>query len=131
MKKAFLLLVVLLLSNLKSFSQTGIVTDDSLVCFPIKYLSFIREDLTKGDQAKKELVELQKSYTTKESENKTLKTNLGLLNAEMVNYSTCQDSIERKNALISNYHMQIGKAKKGNKILTGIVLALTAAFFIK
>lgn len=91
----------------------------------------MREDLMKGDQAKKELVELQKSYSTKESENKTLKTNLGVLNAEMASCYTCQDSLERKNALITNYHTQIQRGKKLNKLLTGLAVVLTALFFAK
>ena len=91
----------------------------------------MKEDLMKGDQAKKELVELQKSFSQQKNENQNLKQNIGILNAEIGTYGTCLDSLEKKNALISNYHMHLAKAKKTSKFLTGFLIALAVAFALK
>jgi hypothetical protein len=46
--------MVMMLSNFKSFSQNDmIIADDSLVCFPMRYLTFIKADLIKGDETEK------------------------------------------------------------------------------
>jgi len=129
MKKIFLLLVVVMLSNSKSFSQNDmIIADDSLVCFPMRYLTFIKQDLIKGDQNEKKVEELNESMSFQQNENKSLKQKLQM---QLDECSTCRDSLEMKNSLIINYHGQINRAKKKNTIYTGLIVILTGLFFIK
>lgn len=121
-------MVVTLFSS-KSFSQTDmIIADDSLVCFPMRYLSFIKEDLMKGDANKKKVQELTESMTVQQNENQSLKLKL---KTQFDECSTCRDSLEMKNALITNYHGQIKRGKNRNKLLTGVVVVLTLLFAIK
>lgn len=118
-----------MLSNLKSFSQTDmIIADDSLVCFPMRYLTFIKEDLVRGDASEKKVQELTESMTIQQNENQSLKQKLKI---QLDECSTCRDSLEMKNALISHYHGQIKRGKKTNRLLTGVVVALTLLFAIK
>jgi len=118
-----------MLSNSKSFSQTDmIIADDSLVCFPMRYLTFIKQDLIKGDQNEKKVEELNESMSFQQNENKSLKQKLQM---QLDECSTCRDSLEMKNSLIINYHGQINRAKKKNTIYTALIVVLTGLFFIK
>ncbi len=118
-----------MLSNSKSFSQNDmIIADDSLVCFPMRYLTFIKQDLIKGDQNEKKVEELNESMSFQQNENKSLKQKLQM---QLDECSTCRDSLEMKNSLIINYHGQINRAKKKNTIYTGLIVILTGLFFIK
>jgi hypothetical protein len=118
-----------MLSNSKSFSQNDmIIADDSLVCFPMRYLTFIKQDLIKGDQNEKKVEELNESMSFQQNENKSLKQKLQM---QLDECSTCRDSLEMKNSLIINYHGQINRAKKKNTIYTALIVVLTGLFFIK
>jgi hypothetical protein len=105
-----------------------IIADDSLVCFPMRYLTFIKQDLIKGDQNEKKVEELNESMSFQQNENKSLKQKLQM---QLDECSTCRDSLEMKNSLIINYHGQINRAKKKNTIYTGLIVILTGLFFIK
>jgi len=118
-----------MLSNLKSFSQTDmIIADDSLVCFPMRYLTFIKADLLKGDQNEKKVEELN-NYMVKK-ENEVSAANKQYLAIKDENYSL-RDSLEMKNALIQNLHFQVNTAKKKNLIYTGVIAVLTILFAFK
>jgi hypothetical protein len=105
-----------------------IIADDSLVCFPMRYLTFIKQDLIKGDQNEKKVEELNESMSFQQNENKSLKQKLQMQLDECL---TCRDSLEMKNSLIINYHGQINRAKKKNTIYTALIVVLTGLFFIK
>jgi hypothetical protein len=105
-----------------------IIADDSLVCFPMRYLTFIKQDLIKGDQNEKKVEELNESMSFQQNENKSLKQKLQM---QLDECSTCRDSLEMKNSLIINYHSQINRAKKKNTIYTALIVVLTGLFFIK
>lgn len=129
MKKIFLLLVVVMLSNSKSFSQNDmIIADDSLVCFPMRYLSFIKQDLIRGDLNEKKVEELSENVNVQKSENISLRQQI---RNQLDECSTCRDSLEMKNSLIINYHGQINRAKKKNMLYTGIIVVLTTLFVLK
>lgn len=118
-----------MLSNSKSFSQNDmIIADDSLVCFPMRYLSFIKQDLIRGDENEKKVEMLSDSVNTQKSENISLRQQI---RNQLDECSTCRDSLEMKNSLIMNYHGQINRAKKKNVLYTGIIVVLTALFVIK
>lgn len=105
-----------------------IIADDSLVCFPMRYLSFIREDLEKGDENEKKVSELTESYSKQESENIKLKQKFQL---QMEECSTYRDSLEMKNARIELYSNQYYRTKKKNMFLTGLIVVLSGLFLIK
>jgi len=118
-----------MLSNSKSFSQTDmIIADDSLVCFPMRYLSFIKQDLIRGDENEKKVEELSQDVNVQKNENVSLRQQI---QSQLNDCSTCRDSLEMKNSLIMNYHGQINRAKKKNTIYTGLIVILTGLFFIK
>lgn len=118
-----------MLSNSKSFSQSDmIIADDSLVCFPMRYLSFIKQDLIRGDLNEKKVEELSENMSFQQNENKSLKQKLQM---QLDECSTCRDSLEMKNSLIMNYHGQINRAKKKNVFYTGIIVVLTTLFVLK
>ena len=111
-----------MLSNSKSFSQNDmIIADDSLVCFPMRYLSFIKEDLIRGDENEKKVEELSQDVNVQKKENVSLRQQI---QSQLNDCSTCRDSLEMKNSLIMNYHGQINRAKKRNVIYTGLIAVL-------
>lgn len=119
----------MMLSNLKSFSQNDmIIADDSLVCFPMRYLTFIREDLLKGDQNEKKVEQLEESVNKQQSENLSLKQKFQL---QLEDFSSCRDSLEMKNAKIQWYHTELKKAEKKNYLYTGLIIILTGLFALK
>lgn len=105
-----------------------IIADDSLVCFPMRYLTFIKQDLIRGDLNEKKVEELSENMSFQQNENKSLKQKLQM---QLDECSTCRDSLEMKNALIMNYHSQISRARKKNILYTGLIAVLTGLFFIK
>jgi len=117
------------LSNFKGFSQNDmIIADDSLVCFPMRYLSFIKADLLKGDESEKKVEELEESFSKQKSENQALKQRFQL---QMEDCAACQDSLEMKNSKIQWYHGELRKQKKKNYIYTGLIVVLTVLFSFK
>ena len=119
----------MMLSNLKSFSQSDmIIADDSLVCFPMRYLTFIKADLLKGDENEKKVEELNNYMVKKENEVSTI--NKQYLDLKDKNYSL-RDSLEMKNSLIQNLHFQVDRGKKKNMLYTGIIVVLTILFATK
>lgn len=127
---------MMLLSS-KSFTQVAIPTaegtlyEDSLICFPIRYAKFIKEDLITGDRYKKKAEELSKIINQKETENASLKKEVNMLIVDKQIQTPCPDSTEMKNAKIAFLYQQWGKTKKQNKFLTGAVILLAALFAIK
>ena len=105
-----------------------IIADDSLVCFPMRYLTFIKEDLMKGDASEKKVQELTENITFQQNENQSLKQKLKI---QLDECSTCRDSLEMKNSLITNYHGQIHRGKRRNVLLTGVIVVLTILFAVK
>ncbi|MEY4573103.1 MAG: hypothetical protein RLZ10_2378, partial [Bacteroidota bacterium] len=80
-----------------------IIADDSLVCFPMRYLTFIKADLEKGDENQKKVEQLTESYSHQESENLKLRQKFQM---QMEECSTFRDSLEMKNARIEFYSTQ-------------------------
>ena len=92
MKKIFLLLVVMMLSNFKSFSQNDmIIADDSLVCFPMRYLTFIKADLLKGD-------ETEKKSQSRDIREKIIKINLQRMGKSMTKEKEIRDREKKEKA---------------------------------
>lgn len=85
----------------------------------------------RGDASEKKVKELTESITIKQNENNSLEQTVKVQKDKIDQCSLCRDSLEMKNALISNYHLQIQKGKKTNKILTGVIGVLTLLFIIK
>lgn len=82
----------------------------------------------RGDANEKKVEELTQSMTVQQSENQSLKQKLRL---QLDECSTCRDSLEMKNALITNYHSQIHRGKKRNVLLTGVIVVLSVLFAVK
>ena len=118
-----------MLSNFKSFSQTDmIIADDSLVCFPMRYLTFIKADLLKGDENEKKVEELNNYMIKKENEVSTVnKQYLALKDQNEI----LKDSCEMKNARIQNLYFQAKVSKKKNLVYTGVIAILTLLFAFK
>ena len=119
----------MMLSNLKSFSQNDmIIADDSLVCFPMRYLTFIKADLLKGDESEKKVEELNNYMVKRENEFVAKDKQVMALKDDN---STLRDSLEMKNSLIQNLHFQVNMGKKKNMIYTGVIVVLTILFATK
>lgn len=127
----------MLLWNSKSFSQVAIPTaegtiyEDSLICFPIRYTKFIKEDLINGDRYKKKTEELTQTLNQKEAENISLKQKINQLTIDKEPSNSCQDSLEMKNAKIGYLYHQLGRSKTQNKLLVGLAAVLGVLFTIK
>ena len=119
----------MMLSNLKSFSQNDmIIADDSLVCFPMRYLTFIKADLIKGDESEKKVEELNNYMVKRESEFVAKDKQIMAFKDQN---ETLRDSLEMKNALIQNLHYQVSTGRKKNLIYTGVMAVLTILFAFK
>jgi hypothetical protein len=105
-----------------------IIADDSLVCFPMRYLTFIKADLIEGDETEKKFEKL-KDYMI-QKENDFVAKDKQLIAFRDQN-EILKDSLEMKNALIQNLHFQISTGRKKNIIYTGVIAVLTILFTVK
>ena len=119
----------MMLSNFKSFSQNDmIIADDSLVCFPMRYLTFIKADLIKGDETEKKFEKLNDYMVQKE--NDFVAKDKQIIAFRDQN-EILKDSCEMKNARIQNLYFQVKTSKKKNVIYTGVIAVLTILFAFK
>lgn len=123
-----------LLWNSKSFSQNSTATvepityEDSLVCFPQRYLQFMVDDIKQGRKDKVKVDELQQAAQKKDEEYKQTKTKLAL---EMDNTATLRDSLEMKNSLIMNLHGQKKQLKTRMTVWQIVAVVATVLFAVK
>ncbi len=85
-------------------------------------------DLKKGDETIVKAQEFQKNIVVQKDENARIKSQLSLAEEEL---SLCRDTLERKNALITNLHLQNNKIKTGKTIWTGVAGLLAILFLLK
>ena len=134
MKRHFLLLAILVLSSFKGISQSSTVTvdpfdpGDSLVCFPQRYLQFMVDDIKQGKKDKVKVDELQQAAQKKDEEHQQTKIKF---NMEREVSSSLRDSLEMKNSLITNLHIQNHGMKRKLTIWQGVALVLTVLFAVK
>lgn len=123
-----------MLSSFKSFSQTStgtvepIQTEDSLVCFPQRYLQFMVDDIKQGRKDKVKVEELQESARKKDEEYSSAKTKL---RQEMDVSSELRDSLEMKNSLIQNLHITNHQTRKKLTIWQGVAIVAMILFAVK
>lgn len=134
-----MLILAILMSSLsnvtaqdRSLPKNPIFTD-SLFCLPVKYFMFIMDDLKKGDHGIVKAQEFQEKVLAQGEENTRLKKELDMVkeerSLEKEDCFLCRDSLERKNALITNLHMENHKIKNG-KTLGWAAAGLMALLFL-
>jgi len=134
MKRQFLLLAILVLSSYRGISQNSTVTvdpfdpGDSLVCFPQRYLQFMVEDIKQGKKDKVMVDELQQAAQKKDEEHQQTKVKFI---AEREVSSGLRDSLEMKNSLITNLHIQNTGMKRKLTIWQGVAVVLAILFAVK
>lgn len=130
-----------MLWNFKSFSQSSTATvepvayDDSLVCFPKRYLMFMVDDIKQGRKDKVKVEELQQAVQKKDEEFRQTKSRLASEtgNTSMLRDSLemTRDSLEMKNSLIMNLHTQKKQLKTRITVWQGLALVATILFAVK
>lgn len=124
---------MIVLCSSKSFSQTAtatnsLVVDDSLVCFPQRYLTFIMEDLKKGDENQRKVGELTKSMVVKDNDLTKLKSQISDYSSRNEELSDLLDVKERN---IQSLNVKIKKNRKQRNILIGVSFLTTTLLLIK
>ncbi len=123
-----------MLWNCKSFSQTSTATvdpvlyEDSLICFPQRYLQFMVDDIKQGRKDKVKVEELREAAEKKDDEYRQAKMKLAL---EMDNTSSLRDSLEMKNSLIMNLHGQKKQLKTRMTVWQVVAVVATILFAVK
>ena len=106
----------------------NLVVEDSLVCFPQRYLTFIMEDLKKGDENQKKVGELTKSMVVKDSDLTKLKSQVSDYYARNTELSDLLDIKERN---IRSLDIKIKKSKRQRNILIGISFLTTTLLLVR
>lgn len=128
---------MLILVCLTSFSKTATaqsntqpqpIFTDSLYCMPVHYFKLVMQDLKRGDESIVKAQELQRNIVVQKDENARIRSQMNIGQEDL---SLCRDSLEMKNALITNLHLQNNKLRVGKTVWTGIAATLAFLFLIK